>query len=186
MEKKDGADAVFFVAVFPFNGFLWMFTPISWVISYKPYITAEIYRSNWIRGCKGQKRNQIDSLQQDLYIYIYGIPQFVISVQDDCASPTEQVLQRVKLTNSSEIICHPCLTKHVSISILSIFSMNFETSSHFLVSHARRAVPKVWKPVLLLSMRRRKAEWLHVWWRTDGGWPKISLVPQSSTVLERN
>ena len=71
MEKKDGVDAVFFVAVFPFNGFLWMFTPISWVISYKPYITAEIYRSNWIRGCKGQKRNQIDSLQQDLYIYIY-------------------------------------------------------------------------------------------------------------------
>lgn len=64
--------------------------------------------------------------------------------------------------------------------------MNFETSSHFLVSHARRAVPKVWKPVLLLSMRRRKAEWLHVWWRTDGGWPKISLVPQSSTVLEIN
>ena len=70
MEKKDGADAVFFVVVFPFNGFLWMFTPISWVISYKPYITAEIYRSNWIRGCKGQKRNQIDSLQQDLYIYM--------------------------------------------------------------------------------------------------------------------
>lgn len=82
----------FFVAVFPFNGFLWMFTPISWVISYKPYITAEIYRSNWIRGCKGQKRNQIDSLQQDLY----GLLEFVISVQDDCTSPTEQVLQRVK------------------------------------------------------------------------------------------
>ena len=95
-----------------------MFTPISWVISYKPYITAEIYRSNWIRGCKGQKRNQIDSLQQDLY----GLLEFVISVQDDCTSPTEQVLQRVKLTNSSEIICHPCLTKHVSsLNLVHIF-----------------------------------------------------------------
>ena len=104
-----------------------------------------------------------------IYQRVYGIPQFVVSVQEDCTSPTEQVLQRVKLTNSSGIMCHPCLTKHVSISILSIFFMSFATSSHFLVSHARRAVPKVWKPVLLLSMRRRKAEWLHVWWRTDGG-----------------